>query len=99
MRCRIFGDTLAYHVVAKVQRPLFVGYIAAWEPPTCAYLPLQAFLARLSSDSRSRRGSEEMHPLRTLTYHRIAVGLLPHTMFAQRGSVFINLLLLRIAAD
>ncbi len=40
VRRRLPGDTLPYCVVAKVERPLLVGYSAAWEPPTWAYLPL-----------------------------------------------------------
>ena len=55
--------------------------------------------AELSSASRSRGGSEEVYPLRTFTIHRIAVGHLSHTVFAQRGSVSMQLLILRIAAD
>jgi len=34
------GVAHTYHVVARVERPLFAGYCAAWEPPTCAYLSL-----------------------------------------------------------
>ena len=58
------GDALTYYVVAKVERPLFPGYCAAWEPPTCTYLPFSEFpqvissYRRLSSASRSRRRSE-----------------------------------------
>jgi hypothetical protein len=32
------GNALTYHNVAKVERPLFPGCFAAWEPPTCSYL-------------------------------------------------------------
>ena len=30
------------HAVAKAERPLFSGYSAAWEPPTCSYLSPRA---------------------------------------------------------
>ena len=53
----------------------------------------------LSSASRSRRRSEKARPFRTSTGLRIAVGRLSHTLFAQRGSVCINVYSLRIAAD
>src|SRR5947199_10666141 len=66
------------------------GYAAAWEPPTCAYLPAHT---GLSSASRSQKGSEDVLPYRSLTNHRFSVGYLPHTMFAQRGSDFYVLLL------
>jgi len=65
------------------------GYTAAWEPPTCAYLPART---GLSSASRSQKGSEEVLPYRSLTNHRFSVGYLPHTMFAQRGPDFYVLL-------
>jgi len=57
------GDALLYRVVAKVERPLFPGYCAAWEPPICSYLPFSGCAnvfpyERLSSVSRSRRRSE-----------------------------------------
>jgi hypothetical protein len=32
------GNALSYHIVVKVERPLFPGCFAAWEPPTCSYL-------------------------------------------------------------
>ena len=39
----LFGDALAYCVVARVERPLFAGYRTAREPPTCSYLPLSRY--------------------------------------------------------
>src|SRR5712692_8945668 len=55
--------------------------------------------SRLSSASRSRRRSEKASPFRTSTGLRIAVGCQSHTLFAQRGSVFIYLSVIRIAAQ
>src|SRR6266436_3534356 len=43
----------------------------------------------LSSASRSRRRSEQAHPFRTSTLHRIAVGRHSHTLFDQRGSDYL----------
>src|SRR5712691_9491878 len=70
--------------------------------PTCLRLEL-SFIpvgpCRLSSASRSRRRSEKAYPFRTSTRLRIAAGCQSHTIFAQRGSVYVNLYILRIAAD
>ena len=66
-----------------------------YHPP----VPTCPFIEGLSSVSRSRKGSEKLAPFRTCTIHRIAVGDLSHTMFAQRGSVSLFFLSLRITAD
>jgi hypothetical protein len=90
------GHTLPYHIVAKVERPLFPGYcLRGNHPPVPTCLPMPGHLLlcphrKLSSDSHSRRRSEKAHPFRTSTLLRIAVGHLSHTMFVQRGSVCIK---------
>src|SRR6266516_7554479 len=87
------GDALSYYIVAKVEIPLFPGCFAAWEPPTCSYLPFSentrfyGLNRGLSSASRSRRRSEKANPFRTSTLFRIAAGRQSHTIFVQRGSV------------
>src|SRR2546429_7979367 len=59
-----FGHARTYHVVVRIERPLVPGCRAAWEPPTCSYLPfsedtqLRSSYRKLSSVSRSRRRSE-----------------------------------------
>src|SRR6266700_6435289 len=42
---------------------------------------------------------KKAYPFRTSTRLRIAAGCQSHTIFAQRGSVCVNLYVLRIAAD
>jgi hypothetical protein len=46
---------------------------------------------KFSSVSRSRKRSESTYPFRTFTLLRIAVGRCPHTIFDQRGSVFLHM--------
>lgn len=74
MRCRIFGDAQLYDIVVKVERPLLVVLSLRGNHPPILLASASMYLAGLSSDSRSRMCSEEAHPLRTFTMHRIAVG-------------------------
>src|SRR5260370_13865939 len=67
--------------------------------PTCHDWDYRVVQGWLFSVSRSRGRSEKARPFRTSTRLRIAVGCQSHTLLAQRGSVFVNLYVLRIAAD
>jgi hypothetical protein len=74
MRCRIFGDAQLYDIVVKVERPLLAVLLLRGNHPPILLASASMCLVGLSSDSRSRMCSEEAHPLRTFTMHRIAVG-------------------------
>jgi hypothetical protein len=74
MRCRIFGDAQLYDIVVKVERPLLAVLSLRGNHPPILLASASMYLVGLSSDSRSRMCSEEAHPLRTFTMHRIAVG-------------------------